>query len=52
LIRAFIIFGFGDNNDQISTFDQFENEIQKVFYTENLSESGLVVHEWGSMFVN
>jgi len=52
LIRAFLIFGFGNNNDQISTLDELENEIEKVINTENLSESGLVVHEWGSMFIH
>ncbi|CAF3433946.1 unnamed protein product [Rotaria socialis] len=51
LVRAFLIFGFGTNDSEISTLDQLENEIQKVINTENLSESGLVVHEWGSMFV-
>ncbi|CAF3372021.1 unnamed protein product, partial [Rotaria sp. Silwood2] len=51
LIRAFLIFGFGTNDDEISTVDQLENEIKKVINIENLSESGLAVHEWGSMFV-
>jgi hypothetical protein len=52
LVRAFLIFGFGNNDDEISTFEQLENEIKKVIATENLSaDSGLVVHEWGSMFV-
>ncbi len=51
LVRAFLMFGFGNNDDEISTFDEFENEIQKAFNTENLSESGLIVHEWGSMFL-
>ncbi|CAF0885258.1 unnamed protein product [Rotaria sordida] len=51
LVRAFLIFGFGTNDDEISTVDDLENEINKVINIENLSESGLVVHEWGSMFV-
>ncbi|CAF3959192.1 unnamed protein product [Rotaria sordida] len=51
LVRAFLIFGFGTNDDEISTVDDLENEINKVINIENLSESGLVVHEWGSMLV-
>jgi len=52
LVRAFLIFGFGNNEDEISTFEQLENEIKRVIATENLSaDSGLVVHEWGSMLV-
>jgi hypothetical protein len=52
LIRAYLIIGFGNNNNQISTFDQLENQIQRVINTDNLSESGLIVHEWGSMFIH
>jgi hypothetical protein len=46
------MFGFGDDNDDISTLSELENEIEKVIITEDLSESGLVVHEWGSMFMH
>ena len=52
LVRAFLIFGFGNNDEQISTLNELENEIEKVTYSDDLSESGLVVHEWGSMFVH
>jgi hypothetical protein len=52
LIRAFLVFAFANNNDQISTFDQLENEIKKVIHTDNLSQTGLIVHEWGSMFIH
>ena len=52
LVRAFLIFGFGNNDDEISTPDQFENEIKKVIHVDPLSRSALIVHEWGSMFVH
>ncbi|CAF1389567.1 unnamed protein product [Adineta steineri] len=51
LLRIFLVFSFGNENDEISTLNQLESEIEKVSMTENLSNSGLIVHEWGSMFI-
>ena len=50
-VRIFLVFGFGDVNDEISSFDDLEKEIAKVFINENLSNSGLIVQEWGTMFM-
>ncbi|CAF1163954.1 unnamed protein product [Adineta ricciae] len=50
-VRIFLVFGFGDANDEISSFDDLEKEIPKVVINENLSSSGLIVHEWGTMFM-
>ncbi|CAF1092247.1 unnamed protein product [Adineta steineri] len=51
LLRIFLVFGFGNENDEISTLNQLESEIEKVSMIESLSNSGLIVHEWGSMFI-
>ncbi|UJR32898.1 hypothetical protein I4U23_020359 [Adineta vaga] len=51
-LRIFLVFSFGNNDNEISSFDELENEIQKVFINEHLSNSGLIVHEWGSMFIH
>jgi hypothetical protein len=52
IIRAFLLYGFGDDAGQLSTMDELEHEVEKVFtVTSNHELSGLIVHEWGSMFV-
>jgi ubiquitin C len=54
MIRAFLLFGFGDDDDddeQISNIQEIDETVNLVI-REYSSTSGLVVHEWGSMFVH
>jgi hypothetical protein len=54
IVRAFLLYGLRDDDDekQIATMDELESEVNKVFGASHQHDSsGLIVHEWGSLFV-
>ncbi len=51
MIRAFLLLGFGDDDEQISNIQEIDETVNLVV-REYSSTSGLIVHEWGSMFVH
>ncbi|CAF2972735.1 unnamed protein product [Rotaria sp. Silwood2] len=50
IIRAFLLYRLANNEEQISNIDEIENVIHSICH-QNSSSSGLIVHEWGSMFL-
>jgi len=50
MIRAFLLYGFGDDDEQVSNIHEIHDVLNLVI-KEYSSISGLVVHEWDSMFV-
>ncbi|CAF2095934.1 unnamed protein product [Rotaria magnacalcarata] len=52
IIRFYMIFGFGNNEQNISTLDELNIAIDRTITSGNSTNSGLVVHEWGTMFMS
>jgi len=50
IVRAFLLYGFGDDDEQVSNIHEIDDVLDLII-KEYSSTSGLVVHEWGSMFV-
>ncbi|CAF5157693.1 unnamed protein product, partial [Rotaria sp. Silwood1] len=50
VIRAFLLYRLGNKEEHTSNIDEMEKIID-LAYNRNSSSSGLVVHEWGSMFL-
>ena len=50
ITRAFLLYRFARNDERISNIDEIEKVIDSVCHRNSLS-TGLIVHEWGSMFL-
>lgn len=50
IIRAFLLYRFANNDERVSDIDEIEKVIDSVNY-QNSSSTGLIVQEWGSMFL-
>ncbi|CAF1425403.1 unnamed protein product [Rotaria magnacalcarata] len=51
MIRAFVVFSLNDNKTNISTMEDINGILMNWKISEDENGSGLLVHEWGSMFV-
>ncbi|CAF3850812.1 unnamed protein product [Rotaria sordida] len=50
IIRAFLLYRLANDDEQVSDIDEIEKVIDLICQ-QNSSSSGLIVHEWGSMFL-
>ncbi|CAM4873905.1 unnamed protein product [Rotaria socialis] len=51
MIRAFVVFSLSDDKTNISTMEDINGMLMNWKFSEDENDSGLLVHEWGSMFV-
>ncbi len=52
IIRVYMIFGFADPDHNMSTLDELNRAADQLITPENSTGSGLIVHEWGTMFLH
>ena len=51
--RPFLIYGFGEEEEIVATTEELEEEVSKVVVdTDSSTKDGIILHEWGSMFVH